>query len=75
MPPPDPELLKRTEENKDRRYKERLEDYYCRNFKDYFEVEVSGRGTPEMRGIQKKNADAMIKWLQDHPSCKVNSVR
>lgn len=27
------ELLKRTQENRDRRYKERLNDYYKRNFK------------------------------------------
>lgn len=30
---PAAELLRRTEENKERRYKERLNDYYKRNFK------------------------------------------
>eukprot|EP00873_Tetraselmis_striata_P035235 jgi/Tetstr1/455499/TSEL_042327.t1 len=69
------ELLKRTEENKDRRYKERLDDYYCRNFKDYFDVEVGGRGVAQMRGVQKKNSDAIVKWLEEHPTCKMNAVK
>lgn len=36
------ELLKRTEEKREQRKKERLDDYYKRNFGDYFEVRAPG---------------------------------
>ena len=36
------ELLRRTEENREARYKERLDDYNRRNFADYFDVVDKG---------------------------------
>lgn len=32
------DLLRKTEEKRDERYQERLNDYYRRNFKEYFQV-------------------------------------
>lgn len=57
---PAPELLKRTEEKREERKKERLEDYYRRNYEDYFRVRSSTCGTswePECR------------FLVVHPLC------
>ena len=36
------ELLRRTEEKREERYKERLDDYNRRNFADYFDVVDKG---------------------------------
>lgn len=36
------ELLRRTEEKREERYKERLDDYNRRNFSDYFDVVDKG---------------------------------
>lgn len=42
------EYLKRSKENKEKNDKERLDDYYKRNYKDYFEfVEGSDQGKSE----------------------------
>lgn len=61
------ELLRKTEENKEARQKARLEDYYDRNFREYFEFEAgswSGLGEkPEKVAIAEK-------WLAEHPRRK-----
>lgn len=38
--PPLPELLRRTEEKREERRKERLDDYYRRNYGDYLSFQV-----------------------------------
>eukprot|EP00877_Chromochloris_zofingiensis_P006867 jgi/Chrzof1/2433/Cz11g15120.t1_PSAN2 len=60
------ELLKRTQENRDRRYKERLNDYYKRNFKDYFNFEAGTAAAGRARGLTPETQAAIAKWLQDN---------
>ncbi|KXZ47644.1 hypothetical protein GPECTOR_34g803 [Gonium pectorale] len=59
-------LLQRTAENKDRYAKERLQDYYKRNFKEYFEFEASNAKVAKARGLSPESAAAIQKWLEEN---------
>eukprot|EP00803_Ostreobium_quekettii_P004218 evm.model.scf_2920.4 EVM.evm.TU.scf_2920.4 scf_2920:12751-14770(+) len=61
------ELLKRTEENREQRAQQRLEDYNRRNFKDYFMVDADSERTAEARGLSVETQAQIKKWLEDHP--------
>ncbi|XP_038887440.1 uncharacterized protein LOC120077574 [Benincasa hispida] len=53
--------LKKSEENKEKNDKERLESYYKRNYKDYFEfVEGSVKNKNELSEAEK----GIIEWLK-----------
>ncbi|CAK9315708.1 unnamed protein product [Citrullus colocynthis] len=53
--------LKKSEENKEKNEKERLESYYKRNYKDYFEfVEGSVKNKNELSEAEK----GIIEWLK-----------
>ena len=54
------DLLKRTEEKRDERKKERLNDYYRRNYKDYFSFQA-GSG-----GLSKETRNQIETWLVDN---------
>lgn len=54
------ELLRRTEEKREERRRERLEDYYRRNFSDYFSFEMSpGMGS---QGLSPETIESIKKW-------------
>ncbi|XP_056163522.1 uncharacterized protein LOC130136926 isoform X2 [Syzygium oleosum] len=56
--------LKKSEENKEKNDKERLESYYKRNYKDYFEfVEGSLRNKKEQLTESEK---AILDWLRSN---------
>lgn len=57
-------LLKRTEENRDKYAKERLQDYYKRNFKEYFEFESSNAKVGRARGLSPETQEAIAQWLE-----------
>ena len=61
-----PELLKRTAEKKDERRQERLNDYYKRNFKEYFDFEAGNRAAGKARGISEETNEKIMKWLEDN---------
>ncbi|KAL4036586.1 hypothetical protein IC575_000144 [Cucumis melo] len=53
--------LKKSEENKEKNDKERLESYYKRNYKDYFEfVEGSVKNKNELSEAEK----GIVEWLK-----------
>ncbi|KAL4448143.1 hypothetical protein ABPG75_005362 [Micractinium tetrahymenae] len=56
------ELLRRTEEKKAERAKERLDDYYRRNFGDYLSFEASS--TPG--SSDSENQERIRQWLQQN---------
>jgi hypothetical protein len=56
-------MLKRTEELKEKRYKERIANYNKRNFRDYFNFESGAAG---QRGITDATAARIKKWLADN---------
>lgn len=58
------ELLKRTRENKDRRAKERLIEYYKRNYKDYFEFEGGNIKAGAARGLSSETQQEILNWLE-----------
>eukprot|EP00879_Flechtneria_rotunda_P024957 GHRR01026485.1.p1 GENE.GHRR01026485.1~~GHRR01026485.1.p1 ORF type:complete len:117 (+),score=27.91 GHRR01026485.1:159-509(+) len=58
------ELLRRSREKKEQRDKERLQDYYKRNFKDYFEFEGGSIRAGKARGIQPDTQQAILQWLE-----------
>ncbi|XP_042980525.1 uncharacterized protein LOC122310588 [Carya illinoinensis] len=56
------QYLKKSEENKSKNDKERLDSYYKRNYKDYFEfVEGASKGNQEQLSEAEKG---IIDWLQ-----------
>jgi hypothetical protein len=58
------ELLRRTEEKREERVKERLDDYYRRNFGDYFSFEAgSNMGS---KGISPETQAQIKKWLEEN---------
>ncbi|GLC36628.1 hypothetical protein PLESTM_000482700 [Pleodorina starrii] len=59
-------LLKRSEENRERYQKERLQDYYRRNFKEYFEFEASSAKVARARGLSTESQEAIAKWLEEN---------
>ena len=60
------ELLRRTEEKREERRRERLEDYYRRNFSDYFSFEMS----PGMRsqGLSSETIERIKEWQEKSAS-------
>ncbi|KAK9165364.1 hypothetical protein Scep_000555 [Stephania cephalantha] len=55
--------LKKSEENKAKNDKERLQDYYKRNYKDYFEfIEGSIKAKKELSESEK----GILDWLQSN---------
>ena len=56
------ELLRRTEEKKEERVKERLADYDKRNFKDYFDVVDKGFNGRTMTENDEAIRDRLKKW-------------
>ncbi|XP_074572288.1 uncharacterized protein LOC141828794 [Curcuma longa] len=57
------EYLKRSKENKEKNDKERLDDYYKRNYKDYFEfIEGSVRDKKD-EALSDAEKD-ILQWLQ-----------
>eukprot|EP00232_Nephroselmis_pyriformis_P021745 CAMPEP_0182871418 /NCGR_PEP_ID=MMETSP0034_2-20130328/11115_1 /TAXON_ID=156128 /ORGANISM="Nephroselmis pyriformis, Strain CCMP717" /LENGTH=114 /DNA_ID=CAMNT_0025003969 /DNA_START=1 /DNA_END=342 /DNA_ORIENTATION=+ len=57
------ELLKRSQDNKEKYDKERLDDYYARNFSDYFRFTASS----ENRNLDPEVRKQMNKFLEEHP--------
>lgn len=58
------DLLAKTAANRDRRSKERLNDYYKRNFKEYFEfIEGSNMDT---LGISPETQKEIRQWLDEN---------
>lgn len=57
------ELLKRTAEKKEERYKERLNDYYRRNYGDYFAFEA-GPGSSRTNGLSPETRQKMLDFLE-----------
>ncbi|KAG2446691.1 hypothetical protein HYH02_008257 [Chlamydomonas schloesseri] len=60
------ELLKRSNENRERYQKERLQDYYRRNFKEYFEFEGANAKVGKARGLSSETQQAIEKWLEEN---------
>mmetsp|Transcript_8713 Transcript_8713/g.21581 ORF Transcript_8713/g.21581 Transcript_8713/m.21581 type:complete len:134 (-) Transcript_8713:364-765(-) len=60
------ELLKRTEEKREERRKERLNDYYRRNFKEYMDFEAGVPGVARRRGITDETQQKIAKWLEEN---------
>jgi len=60
-PPLVQELLRRSEEKREERYKERLRDYYRRNYKDYFAFE-SRKPSYGTTKLEKRIQD----WLREN---------
>ena len=58
------ELLAKTAAKKDERTQERLNDYYKRNFKDYFEFEAGSIRAGKARGISDESQQAILQWLE-----------
>ena len=59
-------LLRRTEEKREERRRERLEDYYRRNFSDYFSFEMSpGMGS---QGLSSETIESIKKWQEQSAS-------
>ena len=56
------ELLRRTEEKKEERVKERLADYDKRNFKDYFDVVDKGFNGRTMTENDEAIRERLKKW-------------
>lgn len=53
------DLLKKTVEKKDERYKERLDNYYKRNFNDYFNFEMGNND-----GVSAETKAEVKAWLE-----------
>ena len=53
-------MLKRTEENREQRKKERLDDYYRRNFGDYLSFQAGGGDM----AAGSENQKAIKAWLK-----------
>nr|CAD1837304.1 unnamed protein product [Ananas comosus var. bracteatus] len=57
------EYLKRSKENKEKNDKQRLEDYYKRNYKDYFGlIEGSVKGKKEE--LLSETEKGILEWLE-----------
>ena len=56
------ELLRRTEEKREERYKERLDDYNRRNFADYFDVVDKGYSGREVSENDRLIRAQLEKW-------------
>ena len=57
-------MLKRTEEMREQRYKERLDDYYRRNFKEYFDFEGGNARAGKARGLSDQTQREIQEWLE-----------
>ncbi|WIA35480.1 hypothetical protein OEZ86_003911 [Tetradesmus obliquus] len=72
QPQPEPltpymqELLRRSEEKREERYKERLAAYYKKNFKEYFDVEAVDDMTARARGIKPETTAAIKRWMEEN---------
>lgn len=64
------ELLRRTEEFREQRRKERLAAYDRRNFRDYFAFESSSLDVAKSRGISEETYYAIQKWMSDNENPK-----
>ncbi|KAF8060628.1 hypothetical protein HT031_004805 [Scenedesmus sp. PABB004] len=57
-------LLARSRANKAAYDKARLDDYYKRNFADYFEFEAGSAAAGAARGIKSETQQAIADWLE-----------
>ncbi|URD88211.1 Photosystem I reaction centre subunit N (PSAN or PSI-N) [Musa troglodytarum] len=57
------EYLKRSKENKAKNDKERLDDYYKRNYKDYFEF-IEGSVKDKKEELLSESEKDILKWLK-----------
>ncbi|XP_008790241.1 uncharacterized protein LOC103707504 [Phoenix dactylifera] len=57
------EYLKRSKENKARNDKERLDDYYKRNYKDYFEL-IEGSARDKKEELLSESERGIRAWLE-----------
>ncbi|PKA66493.1 hypothetical protein AXF42_Ash003147 [Apostasia shenzhenica] len=57
------EYLKRSRENKEKYDKERLDDYYKRNYKDYFEL-VEGSSKGKSDDLLTESENEIRNWLK-----------
>eukprot|EP00955_Chlamydomonas_euryale_P113363 366212-Chlamydomonas_euryale.AAC.27 len=60
------ELLRKTAEKKDERKQERLNDYYRRNFKEYFDFEAGSSSAGRSRGISSETQAQIAEWLEQN---------
>jgi len=58
------ELLQRTQDMKEMRRKERLDDYYRRNFSDYFSFQESSN--MDSQGLSSETQEEIRNWLQQN---------
>lgn len=58
------ELLKRTEEKRDERKVERLNDYYRRNYGDYFSFQAGSN--MDTQGISSETQASIRRWLKEN---------
>ncbi|WOK97841.1 hypothetical protein Cni_G06549 [Canna indica] len=57
------EYLKKSKENKAKNDKERLEDYYRRNYTDYFEF-IEGSVREKREDLLSESEKGILEWLQ-----------
>ena len=58
------DLLAKTEALKEQRKKERLNDYYRRNYTDYFSFQAGSN--MNVQGLSKGTQEDIKKWLQEN---------
>mmetsp|Transcript_12568 Transcript_12568/g.37768 ORF Transcript_12568/g.37768 Transcript_12568/m.37768 type:complete len:146 (+) Transcript_12568:172-609(+) len=63
-------LLKRTDQFRDQRRKERLLAYERRNFQDYFGFESGSLEVAKSRGINEETFNAIKKWMKENETGK-----
>ncbi|KIY96338.1 hypothetical protein MNEG_11625 [Monoraphidium neglectum] len=69
------ELLRRTEEKREERKQQRLNDYYKRNFPEYFKFDGGSEAAATARGLSPETAAAMRKWLEDNEDQPMPGLR
>ncbi|KAI8468232.1 MAG: hypothetical protein J3K34DRAFT_471044 [Monoraphidium minutum] len=69
------ELLRRTEEKREERKQERLNDYYKRNFRDYFNFDAGSEAAARARGLSPETAAAVQQWLKDNDDTKMPGMK
>ncbi|XP_072989371.1 uncharacterized protein [Typha latifolia] len=57
------EYLKRSKENKERNDKERLDDFYKRNYKDYFGF-IEGSAKDKKEELLSESEKGILEWLR-----------
>ncbi|KAK9828736.1 hypothetical protein WJX72_001805 [[Myrmecia] bisecta] len=60
-------LLEKSLANKEKYRAQRLQDYYRRNFKDYFDFEGGSVQAGKARGLSPETTQKIQQWLKDNP--------